>query len=608
MKLFLSLLASMVYCPLLLASGPIGVLPETYSILEENIKVTLEEDFGYVEEVDQSLLLLSSSALDHAQFECLINSFTKLLDFEAKIINPLSGKTLQTIKRKQLKEKNLVSDGTLYGDNKLLFFLPTPQQYPIKIEYRWKRHVSGNFHLPRWHPYHYFNQLIKKATFEIAYPEEIGLRYKSNVSLLPPTEIQKEGKVSLFWELSDLPSLTESADDLPEVATAPVHFSMQGYRGNMQTWEDFGKWMHLLNHGKGDLSEGSKALVHTLVDSLMDPYEKIDRLYKYLQKNYRYVSIQLGLGGWMPENANSVVQSKFGDCKGLTMLLKAMLQEAGIPSDYTLVRSGSEAKPIDLDFPSNQFNHAILRVPLEEETIWIECTSTTLPAGFLGKSTMDRHVLVVTENGGVIDRTPSYSQSNYHRINHNLHLELLPQGNAHLHGTKVIEGFPASTFTHLHKNTSEKEFTTFLNSHTGGGLVIQEFSMATENEGKVPLVNLKYQGDVQRFYQSTSKRVLIPLSWTTWDLEEITTGAGELKEMLIIQLNQDLEWDISPPQLSYSCEYYSLDILADLKDDRLTIEKKLDIHFPEDITADKRNSVFREIKKALNQQLSFIKN
>jgi hypothetical protein len=146
-----------------------------------------------------------------------------------------------------------------------------------------------------------------------------------------------------------------------------------------------------------------------MCDGEKDVKKKIDLLYNYMQQNTRYISIQLGIGGWQPFDASYVSQKKYGDCKALTNFMYSLLKEAGIRSLYTLVKAGRHSRYMVEDFPAQQFNHAILSIPLTKDTMWLECTSQTLPTGYMSNMTCNRFALMVDEDGGHLVTTPRYS-------------------------------------------------------------------------------------------------------------------------------------------------------------------------------------------------------
>ncbi len=126
-----------------------------------------------------------------------------------------------------------------------------------------------------------------------------------------------------------------------------------------------------------------------------------------MQHKTRYVSVQLGIGGWSPVPALDVDQKAYGDCKALVNYTKSLLEVADVPSDFTVVYGG-EHKDIDENLVGLQGNHAILMVPIQKDTFWLECTSQKVPFGFIGGFTDDRKVFVIRSDTGFITKTKSY--------------------------------------------------------------------------------------------------------------------------------------------------------------------------------------------------------
>lgn len=129
-----------------------------------------------------------------------------------------------------------------------------------------------------------------------------------------------------------------------------------------------------------------------------------------MQHKTRYISIQVGIGGYQPFPAEEVDKTGYGDCKALVNYTQALLKAAGINSYYCMVAAGPQKKSLIPDFASiDQGNHVILCMPFKNDTTWLECTSQQIPFGFLSSFTDDRLVLACTPEGGKLLHTPHYT-------------------------------------------------------------------------------------------------------------------------------------------------------------------------------------------------------
>ena len=327
------------------------------------------------------------------------------------------GKKLKEMKKSEIKDLSGTSDISLMDDNRIKAHVFFHRLYPYTIEYESEVQIVGSFFFPAWDPLDNERISVVQSGMTVVAPADFTIRYKAFNYKNEPVVQNEKGSKTYRWEIKNLESIEleyayPSWDYLaPMVYLAPAKFALEKYEGDMSSWQGLGKFIYSLNTGRDILPENIKLKVHELADRITNPKEKVAVLYRYMQENTRYISIQLGIGGFQPFDANYVATKKYGDCKALSNYMYSLLKEAGIPACYTLVKAGRGATYLREDFPSNQFNHAILCVPLQKDTVWLECTSQTLPAGYLSSFTADRPVLIIDENGGKLVRTPSYIMS-----------------------------------------------------------------------------------------------------------------------------------------------------------------------------------------------------
>ena len=357
--------------------------------------------------------ILNENGEKYATLSQYYNKFVDIRSIEGFLYDA-NGKELKKLKSKDLQDVSGTSDESLIDDTRYKVFQFYYKVYPYTVEYQVEVKYNGTMFYPKWQPCDDEKIAVEESHFIFSCPADYEFRYKARNYEGDPVIQNKNDRKIYTWQVKGLSAILEEdlSSNLAEVTThvqfGPTDFEMQGYKGNMKSWQDLGKFISALRAGRDELPAEVKQKVHQLTDGVADQREKIRLLYQFLQSNTRYISIQLGIGGWQPFDAKYVSSKGFGDCKALSNYMYSLLKEAGIKSFYTLISAGDDAEDLMTDFPSPNFNHVILFVPVNKDTVWLECTSQTLPAGYLGEFTCNRYALAVDENGGTLVHTPKY--------------------------------------------------------------------------------------------------------------------------------------------------------------------------------------------------------
>jgi Domain of Unknown Function with PDB structure (DUF3857)/Transglutaminase-like superfamily len=172
------------------------------------------------------------------------------------------------------------------------------------------------------------------------------------------------------------------------------------------SWEEVGRWYAGLEKERRVPSKEVRAKAAELTKGLNSDLDKTEALYDYVAKNFRYVSLSLGLARYQPQAAGDVLHNQYGDCKDKNTLLAALLEAEGLHSSTVLIHT---YRKLDPDEPSpSQFNHAITMLPLGKEEIWMDTTTEVAPFRLLSYSIRQKQALVIPP-GGVphLEETPA---------------------------------------------------------------------------------------------------------------------------------------------------------------------------------------------------------
>ncbi|NDP25947.1 MAG: DUF3857 domain-containing protein [Flavobacterium sp.] len=349
------------------------------------------------------------------------NKKTTVANIQATVFDAF-GNEIKKIKRKDFRDQCVADGGTVFSDSRLFFLDYTPIQYPFTIVYDSEIETSTTAFIPQWLPLNEYQVSVEKSILNVNYPEGLGFKkmefnfsnFKINKTIDTSTQLSYVATNILAQKQEDY---SPAYSVFPKVMMGLELFHLEGVDGNAKSWKEYGQWYSdKILTGTIELPEETKTKIKNLVGDEKDPIKKAAIVYKYLQEKSRYVSIQVGIGGWKPMLANDVDRLGYGDCKALSNYTRALLKAVDVPSYNTLLFGDRNKHDIQSDFVSMQGNHMILSIPNGDDYVFLECTSQDVPFGYQANFTDDRNVLIIKPDGGEIVKTKNYENKDNAQI------------------------------------------------------------------------------------------------------------------------------------------------------------------------------------------------
>lgn len=404
--------------------------------------------------VDITIRVNDEKGKESGHFLVYTDGFETLTSFSGSV-TPDSGKS-QTIKKKDLVK--IALSEALADDIVAIHYLPDCP-YPYTVNYRYTiSYRKGIIGFPPFIPVESADVALKDAEYTLSVPSGFGILYSGNIS---PAVTEEKHSDIYRWTAKDIEPLKEEhnmpplAELLPFCRIAPKSFSFAGHAGSQESWESVGQWVSGLNDEVSAMPKGLEETVAGLTAEAEDDFSKVRILYDYLGRSTRYVSIQLGIGGYRPFPASDVIKTGFGDCKALSNYMKLMLDAAGIRSHYIIL--STKKKNLDSGFSSVGYcNHAMLCVPLEDrkDTLWLECTSH-IPLGFKHDWIAGHDVMIIDGENSHKCNVADYDGSDRSSCD-SFVIKLDGKGNASISGRRTVRADIAEKYFRILQD-SEKE-------------------------------------------------------------------------------------------------------------------------------------------------------
>lgn len=372
--------------------------------------------------VREAYKILRPEGRGHGTVEVFFNRDRKINSLHGWCI-PSQGKDYEVKDKDAVDVSPQIEGGELVSDVKLrLLRIPAPDPgnivgYEYEVEERpfW---LQDSWHFQETDP-------VRESHYSLQLPP--GWVFKA--SWLSHEEVKPDEKGGgLQWTISDVKGIRREPDMPPWRGAAGqmiVSFFPSGgttQKNELATWEGMSIWEANLYSGRMEASDAIKQKVSSLTAGKTTQLQKMQAIALFVQREIRYVAIELGIGGWQPHAATEVFEHKYGDCKDKATLMRAMLRVIGVDSYQVVINT--ERGSITRESPAhNDFNHAILAIKLPDEVkdpsliavmqdpkvgriLFFDPTNEFIPFGQIGGYLQANYGLLVTQEGGDLVQLP----------------------------------------------------------------------------------------------------------------------------------------------------------------------------------------------------------
>jgi transglutaminase-like putative cysteine protease/tetratricopeptide (TPR) repeat protein len=389
---------------------PIDTSQEAAVIQQWDTRVRFENDGTGLQEKTAAILIQSQAGIEqYGQLVFGYSSATEKLEVTYVRVRKPGGQVVETpAANAQDFAPEVLRSAPMYSDYRERHVTVASLRPGDVLEYRTTTLITtplatGEF----WYEHRFPTHIaVMKARLEVDVPKTRELKLKSPNRKYTTTENGERRTYSWTVEnivpdrkdrnQADADEETDDSDDeTPDVQLA-----------TFKDWQQVARWYAKLQGERVVIDDSIRKKAAELTAGAITPQEKAQRLYYYVAKDIRYVSLSFGVGRYQPHAAQEVMQGSYGDCKDKHTLLSALLRAAGIQSYPVLIDS---SRKLDEDVPSPaQFDHVITAVKFDKDWTWLDATAEVAPYALILYPLRDKQALLASDdtNGG-LRRTPA---------------------------------------------------------------------------------------------------------------------------------------------------------------------------------------------------------
>ncbi|HSE40788.1 MAG TPA: DUF3857 domain-containing protein [Acidobacteriota bacterium] len=367
-----------------------------YEIVDRSLTITVHSNAFATEKHREVVRILTESGTGY-QTLLPVNSYIKVRNIVGSVNLP-NGK-IEKIKEEDILELPISESSEMMSDLKAVAVSPwLTKGSTFTVEY--ERAITSLLYLSSC--LYAANVPLKKSSCTISFPSTVPIKFrgedefvklqksKSGDNTILQFDSVERKEISLLGRRDS--DVTKSVDFLPEKCLTDK------WTLSTVSWESIATWFTDLSKHSYQWDPSMDRVVDEAKSKAKSPDELAEALYQYIQNNYAYTAIEIGIGGFKPRFTNQTFQKKYGDCKDLTFLYVALLKKAGIEAFPALVDTRHN-RFFYKDFPSPaQFNHCIAYLPAIRNGTFVDSTVKNFRLGEVPVVIQGKQALVVGPN------------------------------------------------------------------------------------------------------------------------------------------------------------------------------------------------------------------
>ncbi len=368
----------------------------------------LREKNGHTTEVTQyTTQVLSDEAIRSgiADIEIHYNGYyQKLISVRARTIR--TDGTVIEIPKSDFHEGRDSGDDGVYSSEKVVRFSFPGVTKGCILDYYYatetvKEVMPGHFS-ENW--IYWTGAPCLESSLVLEFPSDSGPFFfrNTNHTVEPVITNLGDSRKRMVWRMTKLDAV-QSEPSMPPLSSL---FPRTEISTN-KSWEDVGKWYWGLAMPLAKLDPEISLMVADVTRTAASPTDKAAAILKWMNSNFRYVSVSLDESSHLPHPPAEVYLKRYGDCKDQSLFLVATLRSLGINAWLALLSAG-DTDPIHDELPSvYRFDHCIVVADLDGKQVWMDPTDPSTQFGDVPDSVKGVEALVIREHGGEVVSAPS---------------------------------------------------------------------------------------------------------------------------------------------------------------------------------------------------------